>query len=306
MFPWRFAFVARESIHFPPGKAGNVLRGGLGTVMRRVVCDPACPGARECSQRDSCAYAKLFEPRAAEEEGPSGIVDWPRPFVFRAAHLDGRTIAPRTRFHLDLHVFLRRDPCIMAFTRAFLELAREGFGATRGKAQLESVWQLGSNRNPAVNLSYAAGAPSPVLVSLHESPKPIQSLRICFMTATELKSGAGVASRPEFPIVFGRARDRVATLSALYGSVPLAHDLRSLGEHAAEVRMIGCELQHVDVERRSSRTGQRHPLGGFVGHAEYEGNLGRFLPILRAAEWTGIGRQTVWGKGEIRCFPSPA
>jgi len=33
--------------------------------------------------------------------------------------------------------------------------------------------------------------------------------------------------------------------------------------------------------------------------AEYEGQLGEFIPYLEAAQWTGVGRQCVWGKGEI-------
>ena len=37
-----------------------------------------------------------------------------------------------------------------------------------------------------------------------------------------------------------------------------------------------------------------------VGVAEYEGELGEFVPFLEAAQWTGVGRQTVWGKGAIR------
>jgi CRISPR/Cas system endoribonuclease Cas6 (RAMP superfamily) len=53
------------------------------------------------------------------------------------------------------------------------------------------------------------------------------------------------------------------------------------------------------VERRSSRTGQTHSIGGFVGEAEYEGDLAEFVPYLKAAKWVGVGRQTVWGKGEI-------
>jgi len=43
--------------------------------------------------------------------------------------------------------------------------------------------------------------------------------------------------------------------------------------------------------------GQRHPLGGFVGEAEYEGELAEFLPYLRLGKWVGVGRQTVWGRG---------
>jgi hypothetical protein len=41
-------------------------------------------------------------------------------------------------------------------------------------------------------------------------------------------------------------------------------------------------------------------VGGFTGFATYIGEMGEFLPILRAAEWTGVGRQTVWGNGAIK------
>ena len=72
-----------------------------------------------------------------------------------------------------------------------------------------------------------------------------------------------------------------------------------MGERANAIRMTRCELEWREAERLSSRTGQRHPLGGFVGEADYEGNLAEFLPFLHAGEWTGVGRQTVWGKGEL-------
>jgi CRISPR/Cas system endoribonuclease Cas6 (RAMP superfamily) len=45
-------------------------------------------------------------------------------------------------------------------------------------------------------------------------------------------------------------------------------------------------------------------LGGFTGEIEYQGELGEFLPWLRAGQWVGVGRQTVWGKGEIRVLES--
>ena len=59
------------------------------------------------------------------------------------------------------------------------------------------------------------------------------------------------------------------------------------------------ELRWKNWERRSGKTGQTHPLGGFVGLAEYQGDLAEFLPYLRAGSWTGVGRQTTWGKGHI-------
>ena len=100
-------------------------------------------------------------------------------------------------------------------------------------------------------------------------------------------------------MLFARAQDRVGTLRQLYGSGPLAIDFQAMRARAAGVRMTRCELQHVATGRRSSRTGRVHGIGGFVGMAEYEGALEEFLPYLEAARWTGVGRQCVWGKGEL-------
>jgi hypothetical protein len=108
-----------------------------------------------------------------------------------------------------------------------------------------------------------------------------------------------LAARPEFGILAARVRDRISTLRELYGDGPLDIDFRGFGERAALVRMIRCEVRQVDVLRRSSRTGQVHSIGGFVGSAEYEGDLAEFVPYLRAARWAGVGRQIVWGNGEI-------
>src|ERR1019366_288953 len=140
---------------------------------------------------------------------------------------------------------------------------------------------------------------APNVVDLSETPERVARLRVRFVTPTELKSGHQVADRPEFGILFGRLRDRISTLRALYGAGPLEIDFRAMGERAAAVRMTRCELRRTEVDRLSSRTGQRHPLAGFVGEAEYEGELGEFLAYLRLGKWVGVGRQTVWGKGEL-------
>lgn len=122
-------------------------------------------------------------------------------------------------------------------------------------------------------------------------------IRVEFLTPTELKGGNG----PEFGVLFARIRDRISTLRALYQGGPVEIDFTAMGERATRVEMTRCEIQHVDAERTSRATGQTHSLGGFIGVAEYEGDLGEFLPYLEIARWTGVGRQTVWGKGEIAC-----
>jgi hypothetical protein len=123
----------------------------------------------------------------------------------------------------------------------------------------------------------------------------VRRVRVRFVTPTELK-GTGA---PEFGPLMARIRDRISTLRTLYGCGPLDLDFRAFGERANSVRMTHCELQTVNEERLSKGTGQRHSLGGFTGFAEYEGPVAEFVPYLEAARWTGVGRQTVWGKGEI-------
>jgi hypothetical protein len=120
-------------------------------------------------------------------------------------------------------------------------------------------------------------------------------VRLNFVTPTELKG----AEHPEFGILLARIRDRISTLRELYGDGPLGIDFKAFGERASCIATARCELLPVAAERISRATGQRHSLGGFTGVAEYEGDLAEFLPYLEIARWTGVGRQTVWGKGEI-------
>jgi len=269
----RFRFRAAGSLYFPPGKAGNTLRGAFGMVLRQT--------------GTAADYEGIFETKASGA-GPSGFADRPRPFVIRAAHLDGATIHAGADFRFDVHLFDLAPDRRPLFVEAFARVTQEGLGPERTRANLLSV----EEENISIALDGALDGPA----------EPAACVRVTFRTPTELKSrDRQGAVRPEFPILFARLRDRVSTLRALYGPGPLDIDFRAMGERAARVTLARCDLAWHATERRSSRTGQRHPLGGFTGEAEYDGDLAEFLPYLRAGQWTGVGRQTVWGKGEI-CF----
>jgi hypothetical protein len=276
LYPLRLTFLARASLSFPPGASGNRLRGAFGSILHKLACSPSCEDARACAQRDFCLYSVMFEPSTTHAgDGPSGLVDRPRPFVFRSSHLDGLTIAPDETFHFDFHWFDLRRPALDLVIRAFAQLVRE--------AELVDV----------------RGGDAPLRVSLDPAPDRVHHVLVRFETPTELKAGGQAVERPEFGVLAARVRDRISTLRALYDDGPLKLDFREFGERAARVRMTRCDLRRVEISRRSIRTGQVHPLGGFVGEAEYEGDLTEFVPFLRAAHWTGVGRQTAWGKGVL-------
>src|SRR5262245_18206302 len=81
----RFHFRAIDSVYFPPGKAGNVLRGAL---LATLELDP--PQSRR----------------------PGRLADPPRAFVLRAAHLNGLRFEPGETFRLDVNLFDLRRPLI--------------------------------------------------------------------------------------------------------------------------------------------------------------------------------------------------
>jgi hypothetical protein len=301
LYPLRFEFVAKEPLYFPPGKAANILRGALGVIFRRTACIPECPGARACHKRDSCLYARIFEP-VANTKGPSGLADRPRPFVFRARHLDGAPIGPGHAFHFDLNLFLLEQSALECFVSTFAKIAEEGLGPRRAKAELHRV-ACGNLIVYDAECTPISLPPEPVTLELPPTVGAPNRVRVEFLSPTELKHEHRIASRPEFPILFGRIRDRICTLSRLYGAGDLDTDYLGTNERATLVRMTACEVRRQELERRSTKTGQLHSIGGFVGFAEYEGDLAEFLPWLSIAHWTGVGRQAVWGKGEIATNP---
>jgi hypothetical protein len=295
-FRIRFHFKAVDTVRFGDGNSANTLRGAFGTVLREVACTPRCGAAEHHTE---CAYARIFEPQAIHPNGPSGLADWPRPFIFRAWHLDSRTLPAGEDFHFDIHLFDLQLP-VLYFAEAFKRLATKGLGPGRARAILTGIEQRDTDDRVAASvwngeklLPLAAPSVAPL------EAEPCDAVGVRFVTPTELKCGNRSLDRPEFSVLFARIRDRLSTLRALYGPGPLEIDFRGMGERATRIQMTRCDLRAEHRLRRSSRTGQIHAWGGFTGEAEYQGDLAEFMPYLRVARWTGVGRQTVWGKGEI-------
>lgn len=217
----------------------------------------------------------------------SGMADPPRPFVLRAAHLNGCTFEPDSRFEIDIHLFDRSGLLSAQLLRVLQELSHTGLGPGRARVDL-------------------LPPEPPRLVELDLDERvPASCVTVRFVTPTELKginaSGSGEPQQAPFDVLFARARDRVSALAGLYGEGPPDIDFAGMGRRAARVRTVRLDLRRREVVRRSTRTGQVHGIGGFTGFAEYAGDVTEFLPYLRAGWWTGIGRHTVWGNGVIAC-----
>ncbi len=263
IYPLRLQFRVVDPIRFPALLSANVFRGAYGQLGLGTFVTP--------ESTDSSTY-----------HSAAGSACRPTPYIFRTRHLDGLWFDSGQRFQVDVHLFTLAFDLAERFSDAFARCATAGLGPLRSRVVLESVNER-----------------SPVRISLSPLHPHVRNTRITFVSPTELKHNGVIVEQPPFHVLFTRACGRIDTLQSLYGPEPLEIDFRALREEATQVRLEQHELSHVEKRRRSSRTGQVHPLGGFVGFADYAGCLYRFLPYLQVAQWTGVGRQTVWGKGEI-------
>jgi CRISPR-associated endoribonuclease Cas6 len=294
-------------MHFAPGSAANAFRGAFGQILKRIACRPECEGAQTCPWRAECAYARLFEP--VWHHGPSGFANAPRPFAIRAAALDGCRFPAGAIFPIDVHVFDLAEPVLEYLVLSFLQLASAGIGAGRRPVALRRVFALTASGRPGACVYEDGRGLMPEARTLIGLPLdaaeevPVREAILRFRTPTELKSGGEVIETVTFRTVFARVRDRVLTIASLYGEPILDLDFRALSRRAAAVQTLSARLRWIQAHRRSTRTGQVHPLGGLVGEVHYAGELTEFMPILRVAYWTGIGRQTVWGKGVVEVDP---
>lgn len=227
-----------------------------------------------------CLPAEIFRPH--RDSGPSGLRDTPRPFVLRVRHLNGRSFEPGESFEIGVNLFA--PSLLPAFQDGLRDFAASGLGPGRVPLEEEGLEVVEESFNLA-------------------SAEPAKQLEVSFVSPIEMKGWDGQGS-PSFEILAARVRDRVSAMCTLYGPGEAGLDYRGLAERARAVRSVSGDLTCVRSNRTSSRTGQTHPLSGFTGSVRYEGELSEFVPLLRAACCTGVGRQTVWGHGEIAIHPT--
>ena len=78
---YTFTLEARETLNLPPYK-GSTLRGGFGSVFRKVICINRAKDCSDCLLKYKCIYSFVFESRPALDSSHlSKYRSIPRPFV---------------------------------------------------------------------------------------------------------------------------------------------------------------------------------------------------------------------------------
>ncbi len=129
------------------------------------------------------------------------------------------------------------------------------------------------------------------------------AVEVRFVSPARLLSDGRLVAGPEpvpFPVLLGRVLDRLADLygTALDDLLPPDHRA-ALVEQAGAVPLLECDAPWVEVRDYSARSKSELLLGGKVGRAVYGAGAGVLLPLLRAGEVVGVGKNTTSGNGRI-------
>lgn len=229
---------------------------------------------------------------------------------------------PGETVEFGLNVVGRASRLAPYFVTAFRKLADDGLGPRRARFDLVEVVALGrgggetaegdvgpcervraaeipiyKNTEPLVRIAapalYAGDLVRPDDASLTR-------LTLRFATPVDLRDRGTPVEIPEFGPLVRRLRDRASSLAVFFGDGPLELDFKGVSALADTVRLVENRTRVVTVNRRSSKTGQRHDVGGFVGEATYDGEaIGRLMPLVRVGEVMHVGKHAAFGNGRM-------
>jgi hypothetical protein len=300
----------RVPLALPLAGRGAILRGAFGISLRRLVCHDLTLACRECPLSASgCPYPSTFEPRPpAGGDRLSNFSNLPAPFVFDVPAGEQTEYRPGEVVEFGLTAVGRAARLAPYYVTAFRQLADEGIGPRRARFDLVEVSAVGRggggdvvpiyrNTEPVVRLN----APSLRAGDLRQAgDEERDRLTLRFVTPMDLKDGGAAVEVPRFGAIMRRLRDRVSALAAFFGDGPIEIDFKGVSALADGVRLVEDRTRLVSVSRHSSRTGQRHDIGGIVGEAAYEGEgIGRLMPLVRLGEVLHVGKHAAFGNGGI-------
>jgi hypothetical protein len=288
---------ALEKLTLPPYK-GSALRGGFGSILRRIACPLKLQECPECALRQKCVYCYVFETPPPEHTAVMRkYTTAPHPFVIEPPETEQTSFQEGETLRFGLVLVGKALEYLPYFVHAFAELGKLGIGRGRGKYELLQVSANGKS-------IYAQGVlrtVEPKTMELFPSRNPrLNKLKVRFRTPTRLLFNGRLVSEMEFHILLRQALRRMALLGYFHCGIDTKDwDFRGLIEEASRVRTAKSALRWVDWERYSSRQQARMKLGGVVGEVDYEGELSPFWGVLRAAEVFHVGKSATFGLGRI-------
>jgi len=300
-----------------PEFKGSMLRGAFGHALKATACTygPGSP-CEECVLRRGCMYTSVFETFVEDRPTPfsRGNRESPRPYLFESDTRPGsgqRHFREGDELGFDLLLFGKAAQLQPVVILALERMARGGLGPWRKPFELSRVrflegdgrWSLGYDRG-----LQAWGTPIPSLTPVSTLAAPGKApvavperLQLRFVNPTRILHHKRLQSRiHDFRSLVFRMLRRTLDLAHFYA--PGAQVDWAFGRFLDRANAITIESQQLtvrDMRRYSNRQRRTMALPGVVGTLTLAGDLAPFLPLLRSAEITHVGKGTTFGMGKV-------
>jgi len=279
--------------------AGSILRGALGNAFFQEVCVHRETVCGRCPLLESCSYPKLFEPTCPVDVGPRGNVR--RTIVVEPP----ARIAPGP-VEWGLKLFDLPEEALTPLLGAIVEMGERGVGRDRVRFAVDRidslapgstgpVWIYARSDGWRLDAARTCGG-----LELAGDPPAAPRVKVSLRIRTPLRMRDGSAIRSDLPPerLLRAALRRLTDIGTARGDEwPRAWPgLRSATESMVLDR---ADVRWMDWGRYSMR--QRRPmrLGGFVGELEYSRVPPALVPVLRAAAFAHLGKNTSFGLGGV-------
>lgn len=282
-----------------------MFRGGLAWGVKKASCTEnkkSCPGCREF---DACAYSYLFESSLAEG---IQIKEIPRPYLIhltdegKQIYSAGETLSFRiVLFGMATYLL----PIVILGLQQFAEL---GLGAAKKPFAVKRIFgvnPLTSGKKPLYihpdsyfdNDMVFKGADLLKEIPFDMSSFALKKIELEFLTPTRIMEKGKLITRPSMDSIARAAMRRLSSLMRLYCDIELVADFKDLVASAKETELIKDELKWVELKRYSNRRKKHLFISGFTGWAKYSGKLNELFPYLYLAQFSHLGKGTVYGLG---------
>jgi len=286
---------ATEPVHLPVYKGGAV-RSGFGLAFRKVCCPFVNRNCNQCILRPNCVWSYVFDtPRPQTAAVLNKAETVPHPFVIEPPDDETTVLIKGDCLNFNLILIGRAADYLPYFIYAFEQMAEQGLGRPRKPFRLIGVYQdkrLIYDPKQAALIEQAM----PMVLNLAPVNETARQIKIKLITPTRIINQGRLCRRPGFGNIIRALLRRIWLLSYFHDQV-MDIDYQGLITSAEKVELKEAVFAGANWEHFSRRQNRVIEYEGITGWAIYTGELGQFLPILRAGEILHIGKGTTFGMG---------
>jgi hypothetical protein len=297
-----FTCTWQSEVHLPD-YLGSALRGAFGWALKKSSCALKNQQCSTCLLRRNCAYAWVFETERYTDESGRKVNARPHPFIFQPGENTSGIRHSGDPWSFSLLLIDRGIDFLPHVVYSVQQMGETGIGAGgrhgRGRFSLEKIF---AGDAPAYDSAHGMLERPTTPSSLHlgeQPPKPVRSMRVTLQTPLRLKQDNALQRSLPFHRLIRATLRRIASLEEAYGQGEPSLDYSGMVQRAEQVETTESTIRCQELLRFSNRQQRKVSLSGLIGEVEYRGELIEFVPLLEYASRVNLGKQTVFGLGQM-------